>query len=164
MRKWVLLFVCALLVQQAFGWGDEGHKAINRAAASKLPASMPGFLRRATAQIEYLGPEPDRWRHKEEFALKNAQEPDHFIDLERIADIPELPLGRYEFYRLLYEKRAALIAAQAAGNRVPATRGNPGHPMSSLSAPKSGPNPADELLPERARLATVHHDGGVRPP
>jgi hypothetical protein len=149
MRKWAVLFVCAALAQQAFGWGDEGHKAINRTAVSKLPASMPGFLRRATAQIEYLGPEPDRWRHKDTFALKNAQEPDHFIDLEKVADVPELPAGRYDFYKLLYEKRVALIASQAiAGNHAPVTRENPAKPMPSPSPP----NPADELLPERVGL------------
>jgi hypothetical protein len=68
---------------------------------------MPRFLRRAVAEIAYLGPEPDRWRSPSEFALKNAQEPDHFIDLERVSWLDPLPQGRYEFYRKLYEKRAA---------------------------------------------------------
>ncbi len=79
--------------------------AVNRAAASKLPATMPAFLLRATDRLAYLGPEPDRWRNRSEYAVKNAQEPDHFIDLERVEGM-ELPPGRYEFYRLLYEKRA----------------------------------------------------------
>jgi hypothetical protein len=64
-------------------------------------------LRHAVAEITYLGPEPDRWRSPSEYALKNAQEPDHFIDLERVAWLDPLPPGRYEFYRKLYEKRAA---------------------------------------------------------
>ncbi len=68
---------------------------------------MPRFLRRAVIEIGYLGPEPDRWRNPAEFALKNAQEPDHFIDLERVAWLDPLPPGRYEFYRKLYEKRAS---------------------------------------------------------
>lgn len=68
---------------------------------------MPLFLRRAVAEITYLGPEPDRWRSPTEFALKNSQDPDHFIDLERVAWMDPLPPGRYEFYRKLYEKRAA---------------------------------------------------------
>ncbi len=91
----------------AFAWGNEGHTYINRVAAQKIPASMPRFLRRAVVEITYLGPEPDRWRNPAEFALKNAQEPDHFIDLERVAWLDPLPKGRYEFYRKLYEKRAA---------------------------------------------------------
>jgi hypothetical protein len=91
----------------AFAWGNEGHIYINRVAAQKIPSSMPRFLRRAESEIAYLGPEPDRWRNPAELALKNAQEPDHFIDLERISGLDPLPQGRYEFYRKLYEKRAA---------------------------------------------------------
>ena len=70
---------------------------------------MPAFLRTATAanEIAYLGPEPDRWRSPSEFALNDAQAPDHFIDLERVAWLDPLPPGRYEFYRKLYEKRAS---------------------------------------------------------
>ncbi len=94
-------------VQHLAAWGDIGHMLINRAAAEKVPASMPQFLKQAAARIEYLGPEPDRWRNSTEASLKNAQEPDHFIDLERVADIPHLPPGRYDFYRLLYGKKAA---------------------------------------------------------
>ncbi len=93
--------------EAAVAWGNEGHVAINRVAAEKIPATMPRFCRRAVAEIAYLGPEPDRWRSPSEFALKNAQEADHFIDLERVDWLDPLPRGRYEFYRKLYEKRAA---------------------------------------------------------
>ncbi len=127
MRRLAVVVVCLGLWQQAFGWGDQGHRAVNKAAAGKLPAAMPVFLKRASARLEYLGPEPDRWRNKEEFALKNSQEPDHFIDLERVANVPELPQGRYNFYRLLYEERAA-------GKLPPGTQS------------------ADDLLPEKVGL------------
>ena len=90
-----------------FAWGDKGHTFVNRVAAEKIPASMPQFLRHAVVEIAYLGPEPDRWRSPSEFALKNAQQADHFIDLERVSWLDPLPRGRYEFYRKLYEKRAA---------------------------------------------------------
>jgi len=91
----------------AVAWGNEGHTYINRVAAEKISADMPQFLREAAGEIAYLGPEPDRWRSPSEFALKNAQEPDHFIDLERVSWLDPLPRGRYEFLRKLYEKRAA---------------------------------------------------------
>ena len=104
-----ILLIALVLIQSdtAFGWGNEGHTAINRVSAQKIPAPMPQFLRAAVGEIAYLGPEPDRWRSATEFALKNAQEPDHFIDLERVSWLDPLPRGRYEFYRKLYEKRAA---------------------------------------------------------
>lgn len=107
-------FVCIAVLclsLLAFGWGDEGHMAINRAAAARIPASMPDFFRSATERFVYDGPEPDRWRHNEEFAVKNSQEADHFIDLERTEGIGELPPGRYQFIQKLYEKRAKAIAA-----------------------------------------------------
>jgi hypothetical protein len=109
-RGLVSLGLTALVLLQSVGagaWGNEGHTYINRVAAEKIPAEMPLFLRQAVTEIAYLGPEPDRWRSPSEFALKNAQEADHFIDLERVGWLDPLPPGRYEFYRKLYEKRTA---------------------------------------------------------
>jgi hypothetical protein len=109
-RGLVSLALIALVFMQneaAFAWGNEGHTYVNRVAAQKIPADMPRFFHRAVNEIAYLGPEPDRWRNPAEFALKNSQEADHFIDLERVAWLDPLPRGRYEFYRKLYEKRAA---------------------------------------------------------
>jgi hypothetical protein len=103
----VLLALSLVETPGAFAWGNEGHEYVNRVAAEKIPAEMPRFFRHAVAELTYLGPEPDRWRSPSEYALKNAQEPDHFIDLERVAWLDPLPPGRYEFYRKLYEKRAA---------------------------------------------------------
>jgi hypothetical protein len=104
---WTLFALVLFQTEAAFAWGNEGHTYVNRVAAQKIPATMPRFFRHAVAEIAYLGPEPDRWRNPAEFALKNSQEPDHFIDLERVAWLDPLPPGRYEFYRKLYEKRAA---------------------------------------------------------
>ena len=103
----VLIILVLMQSEAAVAWGNEGHTYVNRVAAEKIPVSMPHFLRRAVVEIAYLGPEPDRWRSPSEFALKNAQEADHFIDLERVSWLDPLPRGRYEFYRKLYEKRAA---------------------------------------------------------
>jgi hypothetical protein len=116
-----LALIALVLIQSeaAVAWGNEGHVAINRVAAEKIPATMPRFLRRAVAEIAYLGPEPDRWRSPSEFALKNAQEADHFIDLERVSWLDPLPQGRYEFYRKLYEKRAATAAADHPDDYLP---------------------------------------------
>lgn len=93
-------------------WGFEGHVMISRVAADKVPNSMPKFFRKAAERLAYLGPEPDRWRSTTEAALKYSQEPDHFIDFERIpADFGEWPKDRYYFMRRLFEKRAAALAA-----------------------------------------------------
>ena len=87
--------------QLANGWSNEGHGYINQVAVQKLPETMPFFLRNAASRIAYLGPEPDRWRSESEYTLKTAQEPEHYIDLELLQGLGELPKGRFEFYRLL---------------------------------------------------------------
>jgi hypothetical protein len=103
---WLLLLTLVVPQSTAWGWGYEGHIFVNRVAAEKLPPDVPAFLRSAVAELAYLGPEPDRWRENSDPALKSAQEPDHYIDLERITWLDPLPEGRYQFYQKLYEKRA----------------------------------------------------------
>jgi len=80
-------------------WGNEGHRMINRLAASALPADVPAFLRSEAAlnEIEYLGPEPDRWRSPAEPELVAVQAPEHFIDLEPADKLGPLPHRRLDF-------------------------------------------------------------------
>jgi hypothetical protein len=96
----LVLLVC-LLAQTpvAFAWGNGGHRLVNKLAASTLPASVPAFLRSETAvnEIEYLGPEPDRWRSPAEPELSKAQAPEHFIDLEPADALGPLPRNRLDF-------------------------------------------------------------------
>lgn len=100
-----LLFVLLVPSSVCFGWGSDGHRMINRLAAEHLPADLPAFLRSTAAidEIEYLGPEPDRWRSPGEPELSNEQAPEHFIDLE-LADMVgnQLPRRRYDFIAALY--------------------------------------------------------------
>jgi hypothetical protein len=112
-----------LLVQQSFAWGADGHKMINRLAAAALPADVPAFLRNGGAvdAMEYLGPEPDRWKNHAEEDLSVTQSPDHFIDMEwaELVMVPcaadgagcpasgkDLPHKRYDYIRAV-EKAAA---------------------------------------------------------
>ena len=106
-RIFLLSALLLCLGPLAFGWGDEGHIAVNKAAAQALPREVPVFLKNASQRLGYLGPEPDRWRAKLEWQLKASQEPDHFIDLEPVEWLKPLPEDRYKFYRALYERRAA---------------------------------------------------------
>jgi hypothetical protein len=128
---------------RAHAWGSDGHKMINRLAAQYLPADTPAFLRNGNALdvMEYLGPEPDRWRNRAEAELVAEQAPDHFIDLEwaALAEVPcttaaapnspapspsaqpvcgpdgkMLPIRRYDFIR-------DLAAAQPAHPDIPLT-------------------------------------------
>jgi hypothetical protein len=80
-------------------WGNEGHRIINRLAVVNLPEGIPAFLRSEAAidEIEYLGPEPDRWRSPAEPELNAAQSPEHFIDLELADALGPLPHRRFDF-------------------------------------------------------------------
>jgi hypothetical protein len=139
--------------QSAFAWGNDGHKLINRLAGAALPADVPAFLRSPEAlnALEYYGPEPDRWRGRNEPELNAAQAPEHFIDLEW-ADLvldnksPDgkagtLPRNRYDFIR-------ALAVAQAA------------HPDMQLTPEKVGLQPwvTDEVY-ERLKSAMREYRG-----
>ncbi len=138
-RAAVAILVSALITQPAHAWGRDGHMMINRLAIQYLPNDVPAFLRSANAidVIEYLGPEPDRWRNRAEDELSSTQAADHFMDLEYAdlartactagspgcgADGEMLPKKRYDFIR-------ALAAAQAR------------HPDLPLSPDKVGMQP-----------------------
>lgn len=94
-----LLAIIVLHPTPAHAWGDEGHRLINRLAILNLPADTPAFLRTEDAlrEIEYLGPEPDRWRSPSEPELVAAQAPEHFIDLELADALGPLPHRRLDF-------------------------------------------------------------------
>jgi hypothetical protein len=76
--------ISVLATQPAWAWGNDGHRMINRLAIQFLPSDVPAFLRNGNAldTVEYLGPEPDRWRNRAEKELSDTQAPDHFIDME----------------------------------------------------------------------------------
>jgi hypothetical protein len=89
----VAALLSLLAVPPSFGWGNVGHSMINKLAAESLPAGMPAFIhtKAAIEEIEYLGPEPDRWRGLGEPELNAVQAPDHFMDLELADVIQPLP-------------------------------------------------------------------------
>src|ERR1035437_3707393 len=92
--------VCVLAQPPAaHAWGSGGHKLINKLAASSLPADVPPFRHSpaAIAEIESLGPKPDRWRSPAEPELVAAQAPEHFIDLETADALGPLSHRRLDF-------------------------------------------------------------------
>ncbi len=123
------LVLSALPAAPAWGWGRDGHLMINRLAAQNLPADVPAFLRspKGIDSLEYLGPEPDRWRSHAEEELSSTQAPDHYLDLEwaDLAGTPcspgspgcgpdgmMLPKKRYDYIR-------ALATAQTSHPGIP---------------------------------------------
>jgi hypothetical protein len=104
----------------AHAWGRDGHMLINRLAAENLPPGVPTFLRdkNAVTTLEYLGPEPDRWKNRAEKELSDTQSPDHFLDYEwailaatPCTNGPDCDDG-YKFPRERYDWLRALNAAK----------------------------------------------------
>jgi hypothetical protein len=106
-----------------YGWGPDGHRFINRVAALHMSEELPAFFRNAADRMEYLGPEPDRWRSTLELSLKNAQEPEHYIDLELLDGFGDLPRRRFDYYKKLDAFRLSdsppSAAVVASGSQTP---------------------------------------------
>jgi len=89
--------------QTSLGWDYEGHRIVNELALASLPTNFPTFVRTAEAaeRIAFLAGEADRWRNTPDLSLQHCQEPEHFIDIEQLAQFnlkPEaLPIFRYDF-------------------------------------------------------------------
>ncbi len=100
----IVLSSVSLYAPFAHAWGNEGHRIINHLAVVNLPPDIPSFLHSEAAinEIEYLGPEPDRWRSPAEPELNAAQAPEHFIDLELADALGPLPHRRFDFDALAF--------------------------------------------------------------
>ncbi len=96
-----------------FAWDYAGHRLVNELALQSLPAGFPAFVRTPVARerIAFLAGEPDRWRNTTELPLKHCNGPDHFFDIEDLADYQMKPEAltpfRYEFVAQLARGRAA---------------------------------------------------------
>jgi hypothetical protein len=97
-----------LLGAQPVRWGDHGHRISARAALTWLPAEMPGFFREAADELEYLNPEPDRWRSENAQEMRDAYQYDHFINFELVPPQAMRASSRFEY----------LAALQRAGTTV----------------------------------------------
>ena len=83
-------------------WGAHGHELAARLAATHLPADVPEFFRDAAAQLEYLNPEPDRWRDSDAREMHEGFRYDHYLDLELVPEEAFDARDRWEFLRVLY--------------------------------------------------------------
>jgi hypothetical protein len=104
-----LILLPAILVQQSFAWGHDGHSMINRVAGEALPPDVPDFLRSYAAldALYYYGPIPDQqWRSYAAPELSAAKAPDHDINLEWADLAGPLPRNRYAYIRQLQAAQA----------------------------------------------------------
>ena len=108
-----LVILSCLFCYAALGWDYEGHRIVNQLALAALPTNFPGFVKSSEAmeRVAFLAGEPDRWRNVQDVSLAHASGPDHYLDLEQLADYgltPEsLSVFRYQFAGQLAVARQA---------------------------------------------------------
>jgi len=98
----------------ARAWDYEGHRTVNQLALEALPADFPAFVKTAEARerIAFLAGEPDRWRNiTNDQSLAHCNGPDHYLDLEELADYDLTP---QTVPALRYDLAAKLAVARAA--------------------------------------------------
>jgi len=98
-----LLVASALLAARTgLSWWAEGHEVMARAALRALPDDVPSFFRKGGDAVVSASKDPDLWREPTTPALRAAEAPNHYLDLELLAG-RELPPDRHEFLRLCAE-------------------------------------------------------------
>ncbi|MBI4530615.1 MAG: hypothetical protein HY709_03750 [Candidatus Latescibacteria bacterium] len=114
MTRPINLHVCWLLLittaSPAFPWWDTGHVLIAEIALIQLPPDVPEFLKEQKATLTYMSTEPDNWR-KYGDALRLAEGPNHYLDLETIDK-------HVEAVTPLSDRYSAIFSYQAKGDSV----------------------------------------------
>jgi hypothetical protein len=106
----------------ARAWDYEGHRVVNQLALAALPTNFPAFVKtpEARERIAFLAGEPDRWRNiNDDVSLSHCSGPDHYLDLEELADygltpqtVPPLRydlVGKLHLERTLFPEKFAPI-------------------------------------------------------
>jgi hypothetical protein len=105
--------LAVLLPVRTQAWDYEGHRVVNQLALASLPTNFPAFALTPAARerVAFLGGEPDRWRNVDDPSLVHCNGPDHYLDMEQLADYglkpEELTTYRYVFTAQLALARAA---------------------------------------------------------
>ena len=126
----IATFLC-LSTHLVQAWDYERHRLINDLALDTLPQSFPQFVLTAEnrERIRFLAGEPDRWRNTRDRALRHLNNPDHYFDVEYLAQYElktkTLSHFRYRFVEQMAAARARLKLELPEGN-TDHLKGHPG--------------------------------------
>jgi len=99
-----VLLVCLGAGGAAHAWYADGHVKATRAALAALKGRLPRFFLRGAETVVKTSPDPDLLRLRQVPELRDAESPEHFLDLELLRGAP-LPATRSEYLRLCARKR-----------------------------------------------------------
>lgn len=103
----VVLVAAQCLGPPAAAWNAHGHRMITLLALDGLPVDAPAWLRDETIRkrIAFQASEPDRWRGWPSRTLQHEHKPEHFLDIEDLAQfgltLETVPPFRTEYLRAL---------------------------------------------------------------
>ncbi|MFQ5670603.1 MAG: hypothetical protein ACE5HD_08830 [Acidobacteriota bacterium] len=101
-----VLLSSASLAEPA-AWNAQGHRLITLLALDALTGDAPAWLREPAVQerVAFQSGELDRWRGWPALALRHLNEPDHFLDIDRLGayglTLETMPRLRREFLRVM---------------------------------------------------------------
>lgn len=98
------VLLAGVAVPPVRAWWPKGHSIIAEGAVRALPTEVPRFFRQGTGQIAHNAQDPDVLKNRALPELRDAEDPEHFIDLELLRGKP-LPPTRSEFLKLCAEEK-----------------------------------------------------------
>ncbi|KKL90411.1 hypothetical protein LCGC14_1904960 [marine sediment metagenome] len=97
------LGIVLLAVGVAWGWYGTGHQRATRSACKALPGAMPTFFAAGADTIAHCAADPDLFRLRANPALRDAEVPTHFFDLELLGGAKP-PAKRSAYVALCMDK------------------------------------------------------------
>ncbi|MFA4986220.1 MAG: hypothetical protein WC712_06525 [Candidatus Brocadiia bacterium] len=95
----ILVSVSVLFV----GWSHAVHRTITEAAVATQGAGLPEFFAKGAAYAVLASDDPDSFRSYGSKILGSTEEPEHFINMEKLSRSP-LPTDRWAFYKMCHDK------------------------------------------------------------
>lgn len=106
-RRLRVALALLLIPGAALGWGAHGHRTITYIALDALGADGPAWLRERAVRdrIAEESNEPDRWRATTMPAMGHENNPDHYIDVDKLGQfgltLETVPHLRYDYLQAM---------------------------------------------------------------
>jgi hypothetical protein len=99
-RIWLILIAelpCIVSLRPAIAWHADGHIKATALAVDGVRDAMPAFFVQGEELVCHCSVDPDLFKLEvDSYALYQAESPEHYLDLEYVADM-DLPEGRQSF-------------------------------------------------------------------
>ena len=98
------LALCAIIASTAHAWHEQEHQAITATVQRLLPEDMPAWFATGVRGLAaHCSVDPDVFKNRATPHLRDAEAPDHYLDLELVGEGP-MPKTRYGFIALCARK------------------------------------------------------------